>query len=307
MPSLKTGGLLLFFDGGENFSVKRILITGENSYTGRAIIQHLSAWPDDYHVSAISLRGDSWKSENFGAFDTVIHTAGIAHDSTRKSDKEDYFRVNTQLTFDTARKAMNDGARQFIFMSSSIVYGASAPVGHEKIITRSTPVSPESYYGESKVRAEDMITSLDGENFRVCILRCPMIYGKGCRGNYPAMSKIARRIPFFPNVKNTRSMLYVKNFAEFVRLMTDDCTHGVFWPQNGEYTCTAEMVRMIAESHGKNIALIRGCEIPLKIAAKFSGLINKAFGSLAYDMSLSGYRENYRLYTLRESITDTEL
>ena len=121
------------------------------------------------------------------------------------------------------------------------------------------------------------------------------------------MSKIARRLPIFPKVKNKRSMLYVKNFAEFVRLIIENSERGIFWPQNGEYTNTSDIVRMIAESHGKNIALIRGFEIPLKIAAKFSGLINKAFGSLAYDMSLSGYRENYRLYTLRESITDTEL
>lgn len=286
--------------------MKKILITGANSYTGNAITQYLSSWPQEYHVSSISLRNDSWKSENFGAFDSVIHTAGLAHDSTKSSDKEAYFRVNSQLAFDTAQKAMNDGARQFIFMSSSIVYGASAAIGHEKIITRLTPVSPESYYGESKVKAEEMITNLDGDNFHVCTLRCPMIYGKNCRGNYPVLSKIARRLPFFPKIKNTRSMLYVKNFAEFVRLMIENNERGIFWPQNGEYSNTSEIVRMIAESHGKNIALIPGCEIPLKVLAKFSGLINKAFGSFAYDMSLSDYRENYRLYDLRRSIEESE-
>ena len=151
-----------------------------------------------------------------------------------------------------------------------------------------------------------MLASLDGDKFRVCILRCPMIYGKNCRGNYPVLSKIARRLPFFPKIKNTRSMLYVKNFAEFVRLMIENNERGIFWPQNGEYINTSEIVRIIAESHGKNIALIPGCEIPLKIFAHFSGLVNKAFGSLAYDMSLSDYRENYRLYDLRRSIEEAE-
>ena len=240
------------------------------------------------------------------AFDSVIHTAGLAHDSARTSDKEAYFRVNSQLAFDAAKKAMNDGAGQFVFMSSSIVYGASAAIGHEKIITRATPVSPESYYGESKVKAEEMLRTLDGDKFRVCILRCPMIYGRKCRGNYPVLSKIARKLPFFPKIKNTRSMLYVKNFAEFVRLMTENNERGIFWPQNGEYSNTSEIVKMIAESHGKNIALIPGCEIPLRVMAKFSGLVNKAFGSLAYDMSLSDYRENYRLYDLRRSIEESE-
>ena len=286
--------------------MKRVLITGANSYTGNAITEYLSSWPDKYQVSSISLRNDSWKSENFGAFDTVIHTAGLAHDSTKSSDKDSYYRVNSQLAFEAAKKAMNDGVSQFIFMSSSIVYGASAAIGHEKIITRSTPLNPESYYGESKVKAEEMLAGLDGDKFRVCVLRCPMIYGRKCKGNYTVLSKIARRLPFFPKINNTRSMLYVKNFAEFVRLMIENNEQGIFWPQNGEYTNTSEMVRMIAESHGKNIAMLPGCEIPLKVLAKFSGLVNKAFGSLAYDMSLSQYREDYRLYDLRRSIEESE-
>ena len=284
----------------------RILITGSNSYTGNALREYLSSWPGKYNVSSISLRGDSWKSENFGGFDTVIHTAGLAHDSTKSSDKEEYYRVNSELTFEAAKKAMTDGAGQFVFMSSSIVYGKSAPIGQTRIITRETPLSPESYYGDSKVKAENMLGTLDGENFRVCILRCPMIYGRNCRGNYPLLSKIARSLPFFPKVHNVRSMLYVKNFAEFVRLMIENKERGIFWPQNGEYSDTCGIVRMIAESHGKKIAMIPGCEIPLKVLAGFSGLVNKAFGSLAYDMSLSGYSKNYRLYNLRESIEQTE-
>ena len=133
-----------------------------------------------------------------------------------------------------------------------------------------------------------------------------MIYGKNCRGNYPVLSKIARRLPFFPKIKNTRSMLYVKNFAEFVRLMIENNERGIFWPQNGEYSDTSEIVRMIAESHRKKIILLPNCEVLLRGLANFSGLVNKAFGSLTYDMSLSEYRTNYRLYSLKDSIIMTE-
>ncbi|MBQ3403420.1 MAG: NAD-dependent epimerase/dehydratase family protein [Synergistaceae bacterium] len=287
--------------------MKRILITGSNSYTGRALTEYLSAWPDKYETRTISLRGEGWKSESFSRFDAVIHTAGIAHDSTKSADKELYYRVNSELAFETAKKAMNDGVDQFVFMSSSIVYGKSAPIGREKVITRDTPLNPESFYGDSKVKAEGMVAPLDdGGKFRVCILRCPMIYGRNCRGNYPVLSKLARRLPVFPKVHNARSMLYVKNFAEFVRLMVSNNERGVFWPQNGEYSCTSGMVRMIAELHGRKILLLPGCELPLKLLANFSGLVNKAFGSLAYDMSLSSYRENYRLYDLVGSIRETE-
>ena len=280
--------------------MKKILITGLNSYTGNSLANHLP------NVYKISLKNSAWQSENFGGFDAIVHVAGIAHDSTKSSTKELYYAVNSQLTFDVAAKAKSDGVKQFIFMSSSIVYGKSAPIGREKIITRETPLNPESYYGDSKVKAEELLRTLEDENFRVCILRCPMIYGENCRGNYRVLSKIALRLPVFPKVKNCRSMLYVKNFAEFVRLMIKNKERGIFWPQNSEYSNTSELVKMIANVHGRKILLVPFCELPLRILAGVSGMVNKAFGSLAYDMSLSDYPENYRLYSLRASIEQTE-
>ena len=281
--------------------MKRVLITGTNSYTGNALIEYLSQWPDKYDTRTISLRGESWKSESFSGFDSVFHVAGIAHDSTKNSDREAYYAVNSELAYEAARKAMNDGVKQFIFMSSSIVYG-----NHSGLITQETPVNPASYYGESKVKAEEMLRELESENFRVCILRCPMIYGRNCKGNYRLLSKIARVLPAFPYVKNFRSMLYVKNMAEFVRLIIDDNAHGLFWPQNGIYTNTSELVKMISKVHGHNIRLIRNVESAIRFMSRFSVKIRKAFGSLAYDMSMSDYIHDYRAYTLYDSIAETE-
>ena len=284
----------------------RILITGSHSFIGQTLAQYLSRFPEDFHTSTIRLRNPSWQSESFRGFDTLFHAAGIAHDSTRSADKDSYYRVNSQLAFDTAKKAKADGVKQFIFMSSSIVYGSSAPIGHTKLITRDTPVNSESYYGDSKVRAEEMLTTLNDDSFRVCILRCPMIYGKGCKGNYRLLAKIAKTLPIFPRVQNCRSMLYSENLAEFVRLIITNHEHGIFWPQNAEYSNTSELVKMIAEAHNRRIFLMKGFEWPLRLMAKFTGLVNKAFGSLAYDMSLSEYLRNYRLYSLGESINRTE-
>lgn len=283
-----------------------ILITGTHSFIGSSIAEYFSRWPERYHTSAISLRNGSWQSESFSGFDSVFHVAGLAHDSTKHSDKDEYFRVNSQLAFDSALKAKREGVRQFVFMSSSIVYGPSAPIGQEKIITRDSPVSPGSYYGESKVKAEELLMSLNDDGFKVCILRCPMIYGRGSKGNYPLLSKLARKLPIFPRVRNSRSMLYVKNLAEFVRLMIQNQEQGIFWPQNAEYSDTSDLVRMIAEVHGRKIKLLGGCELPLRLLAHVTPLVNKAFGSLTYSPELSGYPTNYRLYTLKDSIRETE-
>ena len=287
----------------------RILITGAGSFLGLALKQHLSQWPEQYHVSTISLRENSWQSENFAMFDSIFHAAGIAHDAAKRlaQDEQDlYYAINTKLAYDAALKAKQDGVRQFVFMSSAIVYGKSAPIGQERLITRETQPNPASHYGESKLRAEEALKTLDDENFRVCILRCPMIYGKGCRGNYPVLSRLARKLPVFPKVRNVRSMLYVKNFAEFARLMIQNQERGTFWPQNHEYSDTSELVRLIAKTHGKKILLVPGCEWALKLLSHFSGLVNKAFGSLAYSQDLSTYKSAYRLYTLEQSIIETE-
>ena len=289
--------------------MKKILITGAGSYIGTSFEEYTKQWPDKYQVDTVDMIGDGWMKYDFSGYDTVYHVAGIAHSDNGKISKEKaklYYEVNTKLTIRTAMKAKKSGVKQFIFMSSAIVYGDSAPIGKKRIITKDTPVSPANCYGDSKVRAERGLKKLEDENFKVVILRPPMIYGKGSKGNYPLMTKLAQKMPVFPYVDNCRSMLYIENLMEFVRLMIENDEKGTFWPQNAEYSNTSELVRMIGKVHGKNVTLIPGCSIPLKIARLATGLVDKAFGNLAYDQKMSKYKEEYRKYSLKESIKATE-
>ena len=191
-------------------------------------------------------------------------------------------------------------------MSSAIVYGESSPIGKPKLITKDTIPAPANSYGDSKLQAEKRILPLDEESFRVAVLRPPMIYGKGSKGNYPTLAKLAGKLPIFPYVKNQRSMLYIEHLCEFVRLMLKNRESGIFHPQNSEYSNTSDVVKMIGEVKGKKIRLIRGFGWALKLMSLFVGLVNKAFGNLAYDMSLSEYKEEYRTHSLKESIKETE-
>ena len=195
---------------------------------------------------------------------------------------------------------------QFIFMSSAIVYGESAPIGKDKLITKDTPVSPANCYGDSKVQAENGIRPLNGENFKVVILRPPMIYGKGSKGNYPLLAKLALKTPIFPYVKNERSMLYIENLCEFVRLMVENGESGTFWPQNAEYSNTSELVKMIAEAHGKRVRLVKGFGWALKLMSHVTPVVNKAFGSLRYDVGMSGKTADYDRFSLKQSIEISE-
>lgn len=289
--------------------MKKILITGANSYIGTSFEAWLKKNPDEYRVDTVDMVDGAWREKSFSGYDAIFHVAGLAHaDVGNVSDevKAKYYAVNTDLTVETAKKAKADGVGQFIFMSSAIVYGESAPIGKRKMITRETPANPANFYGDSKLQAEKGILPLNGDDFKVCVLRPPMIYGPSSKGNYPILSKLARKLPFFPKVQNERSMLYIDNLCEFVRLMIENEETGIFFPQNGEYSNTADLVALIAKAHGKKMLLIPGFAWALKMMSHATGLVNKAFGSMAYDLKMSEYREDYRKVSLAESILKTE-
>ena len=288
---------------------KRILVTGVNSYIGNSFRTYMEQFAEDYTVDGASVRNDAWKELNFSGYDCVFDVAGIAHADTghvSEETKQRYYAVNRDLTVALAEKAKREGVRQFIFMSSAIVYGDSAPVGKQRLITRDTQPNPADFYGDSKLQAEKGILPLGDADFKVCILRPPMIYGKGSRGNYPTLSKMAQKLPIFPLVDNCRSMLYIGNLVEFVRLMIKNEEEGFFFPQNAQYSNTSRLVQMIAAAHGKKILLVKDCTPPLRLLSHATGIVNKAFGSLAYDMAMSVYKEEYRKVSLEESIRLTE-
>lgn len=287
--------------------MKKVLITGANSYIGTSFENYLKKYPDQYMVDTVDMTDGSWRDKDFSSYDVVFHVAGIAHVSSDPKLKDLYYSVNRDLTIETAKKAKAEGVKQFIFMSSMTVYGDSAPIGKEKVITKDTPLNPTNYYSDSKVQAEEGIIPLSSQTFKIVILRPPLIYGKGCKGNYVTLSKLALKFPLWPKVKNNRSMLYIGNLVEFVRLIIDNEDEGIFWPQNKEWSNTSEIIKMIALAHGKNVKLIRGFEWLLKLLGCKIKLINKAYGNMVYDTNLSKYKEDYQIYSLADSIKQTEM
>ncbi|MBE7058216.1 MAG: NAD-dependent epimerase/dehydratase family protein [Ruminococcaceae bacterium] len=291
--------------------MKKVLITGANSYIGTSFENYIKEnYPDDYIVDTIDMMDEHWNQKSFVGYDAVFHVAGIAHSDNGKISDEKaklYYAINTDLTVETAIKAKSDGVKQFVFMSSAIVYGKSAPIGKKKVITKESSINPANCYGDSKIRAEEGIKSLCDNDFNIVILRSPMIYGKGSKGNYPILAKFAAKTPIFPYVNNERSMLYIENLCEFVRLMVENNENGIFWPQNDEYVNTSSLVQMIANVKGKKILLIKGFGWALIILSYVCGLVNKAFGNLSYDKELSKYKTNYCVVSLEQSIKKTEL
>ena len=286
--------------------MKRILITGKDSYIGTSFENWLMKEPDKYQIDTLDMRDEKWKEQDFSNYDVVFHVAGIAHVSTDPKMQDLYYQVNRDLTIDVAKKSKDEGVKQFIFMSSIIVYGNGSK--DLQVITKETKPNPSNFYGDSKLQAEEGITPLSDDQFKVAIIRPPMIYGKGSKGNYPKLAKLANRIPVFPDIDNQRSMLHIDNLTEFLRLIIDNEENGLFYPQNKEYVKTSQLVKVIAEVHGKKLRLVRFFNPIIKPFINRISVVNKVFGNLVYENSISSYnKDNYQIRDLRKSIELTEL
>lgn len=285
--------------------MKRVLVTGKNSYVGLSFERWVAKYSENYLIEKISLREDNWKELDFSGYDVVLHVAGIAHVSSDPKMEDLYYKVNRDLTIEVAKKAKTEGVRQFIFLSSIIVYGDSS--SEKRVISQNTIPTPSNFYGNSKLEAEEGIKQLNSDHFKVVIIRPPMIYGKDSKGNYPKLAKAAQKLPIFPDIDNQRSMLHIDNLSEFIRLIIDNQDSGLFFPQNKEYVTTSEMVRLIAEVHGRTIKLTKVFNPLLNILGPRVGIINKVFGNLVYEESMSVYKDDYQIRNLQKTIEMTEV
>lgn len=284
--------------------MKKVLITGVNSYVGNSLEEWLLKEPDKYSIDKISLKDDKWKGRDLSGYDVIVHVAGIAHVSRDPKMEELYYKVNRDLTIETATKAKEEGVKQFIFLSSIIVYGEN--IGNDGVITKDTIPQPSNFYGNSKLQAEQGINPLNDENFNVVTIRPPMIYGKGSKGNYPKLAKAAQKLPIFPDIDNQRSMFHIDNLSEFIKLMIDNEERGLFYPQNKEYVNTSEMVKTISEVHGKKIILTKIFNPILHLMRNRVGIINKVFGDLIYEKKMSHYKGHYAIRDFQSTIKLTE-
>ena len=287
--------------------MKRILITGAGSFIGEAFEQWCTrSYTDKYYIESLDMKNEKWKERSFYGFDSILHVAGIVHVSIKPSQKGIYYKVNRDLAVETALKAKNEGVKQFVFISSISVYGDECSINKKRVINGETNPAPTNDYGKSKLEAENILLTFQDKDFNLAIVRSPMVYGEYAKGNYAKLSRLARIMPIFPYIENERSMIFVNNLCEFIRLLIENDETGIFFPQNKEYVNTSEMVRLIAEAHGKQIKLTTIFNPLLKLLSKNIKSLNKVFGNLVCDKSISQYKENYCVSNLSESIKIAE-
>ncbi|GBD72068.1 putative UDP-sugar epimerase [Tetragenococcus halophilus subsp. halophilus] len=287
--------------------MKRILITGKNSYIGQTFINWVKANNVDYKIDTIDLKDPDWRKQDFSIYDCLIHLAAIVH---KKGQEDDiYYRINRDLAVEIAQKAKSEGVKQFIFFSTMSVFGMN-----QGVINKETKLLPKTSYGKSKLEAEKEIRKLENEKFLVSILRPPMIYGPNASGNYSRLSKLAKKLNIFPKINNQRSMLFILNLHQFLKIIIDNQLSGTFYPKNSQHINTSQLVYEIAKAHNKSMHLISMGETIPQFLIKYSAVFSKIFGTLIYDENLlgspnteyKGLKFEYNYYDFKNSIAISE-
>lgn len=280
--------------------MKKILITGAGSYVGESVKKYMLTH-GDYQIDAVDTMGDYWRKANYSQYDVVYHVAGIAHVNADPKMEPMYWKVNRDLTIEVAKHAKEAGVKQFIFMSSQIVFHESQSLKAE-VLTKDTKENPNGFYGGSKLAAEEGLHKLESSDFKVCILRPCMIYGPNAKGNFPRLAKLATKTPVFPEWHNKRSMLYIDNLAEFVKQCVDRELEGTFYPQNREQADTVEIIRYFAKAAGHKVWFTRLFNPFVWLGSFVLQPINKMFATYYYDPEMSKMDFDYQLVSFEESL-----
>ena len=279
----------------------KVLITGAGSYVGESVRRYILSTSSDFEIDAVDTMNDAWKEADFSKYDVVYHVAGIAHVNADPKMEALYYKVNRDLTVEVARAAKAAGVKQFIFMSSQIVFHESQSLKSE-VLTADTKENPNGFYGDSKLQAEKGLHELECDAFKVCILRPPMIYGPNSKGNFPRLVKLAQKTPLFPAWHNKRSMLYIDNLAEFVKQAILRELSGTFYPQNRELADTVEIIRYFAKANGHKVWITRLLNPFVWLGSFILQPINKMFATYYYDPEMSKVDFDYQLVSFEESL-----
>lgn len=281
--------------------MKKVLITGAGSYVGESVRKYILSKDSNFHIDTIDTINDAWKNVDFTQYEVVYHVAGIAHVNASPKMEALYYKVNRDLTIEIAKTAKEAGVKQFIFMSSQIVFHESKSLKSE-ILTADTKENPNGFYGDSKLQAEKGLKELETPYFKVCILRPPIIYGIGAKGNFPRLAKLATKVPAFPAWHNQRSMLYIDNLAEFVRQAILRELKGIYYPQNRELSDTVEIIRFFAKYAGHKVWITKLFNPLVWMGSFILQPINKMFATYFYDPKMSIVEFDYQLVSLEESL-----
>lgn len=267
--------------------MKRILITGKNGYIGTNLAAYFRREPDLYTVETVSLKDCTPDAYDFHGADAIVHLAAIVHQKETPQNRALYDAVNRDLTVALAEKAKREGVKQFVFMSSMGVYGLD-----EGTITKDTVPAPKTAYSRTKLEAERALAALADENFTVTVLRSPVVFGPGAKGNPAVLERLAKRLPFCPAYENRRTMVSIETLCAALASAIRTPRSCILFPQESAPLSTCALIGRIQREQGKPVRRTKLFNPLIRTLKACTRIGKKAFGNLIYqdltELTLSG-------------------
>lgn len=273
---------------------KTLMITGASGFIGSNFIKR---YKEKYNIIPMDLLKVKPEEIDFNGVDTVLHLAALVH-QMQGAPREKYFEVNTKLTKKVAEEAKKQGIKHFVFYSTVKVYGYDGDLyNHSMILNEESECNPvNDPYGENKWEAEKILKALENSNFKVGIIRPPMVYGKGVKGNMESLIKFVKLLPIlsFNYDKNRRSLVNIENLMYLTTLVIDKEAQGIFLPLDEKNISLKEIVVGIEKAYSLkriNVSMIQ--PIFWLLTKVKPNIMVRLFGTLQFDNKLTREKLGY--------------
>ena len=287
---------------------KKILLTGASGFLGKGIIRYFENMPENQlflvyrknnlgpnkrHFCVGNINGSTDFSMALSGKDVVIHTAGRAHimNDNSTSPLAAFREVNVKGTLNLAAQAVQAGIKRFIFISSTKVNG-DLTLGSNVFSEVSIP-DPKDPYGLSKYEAEQGLLKLASRsNMEVVIIRPPLVYGPGVKGNFATLIRVVKSGFPLPIalINNKRSLIALDNLVDLIAtcISHPNAVNQVFLASDGEDISSLSLIKKIAIAFDLNPYIFPFSITMMKIATKLIGrglIADRLFGDHRVDIS----------------------
>ncbi|CAA6812621.1 MAG: UDP-glucose 4-epimerase (EC [uncultured Sulfurovum sp.] len=267
-----------------------ILVTGSSGYIGKSFIE---TFKEKYTFSVFSLQNSSLESLSIKGIDTVLHCAALVH-KKHETDYVKYYKINTEYTVNLAKKAKLNGVKHFIFISTIAVYGDSMDKVDEE--SECTPRTP---YAKSKFEAEQKLNKLSDKEFKVSVIRPPMVYGASAPGNIVSLIKIIKIMPILPfyNTQNKRSFVYIRNLTAMIEMVVEKQKEGLFLASDDKSISTSKLIKLLSQGLESRVYMIRVPFFKMILKKVKPSLYQQLYGNFEvcnkYSQKILEYKNRY--------------
>jgi UDP-glucose 4-epimerase len=249
---------IVLVTGATGFVGRYLLpVLEQQGWTVRAAVRRPSGLQNEVVIDSIGHEND-WQAALAGV-DAVVHLAARVHHPNDRDAEKLYRDLNVDGTLQLARSATAAGVKQFVFASTALVYGRNND--GRPPFSENDELTPHSPYGRSKVEAEAGLKSLaQGHAMGVTVVRPPLVYGAGAKGNFALLVKAAKLgMPLpFAAIRNRRAFISVQNLSSFIasRLSAPGGRYEIFLVADEEQVSTPEFFRRLAKAGGGKARLV---------------------------------------------------